>query len=327
MGRMTIRGELLHVDVEAELEAFDWYKARWTPDKLLAASPFRDEHTPSFFVRLEETDDYPAGVWSDSGNYDDEWTSGNFPKLLSYLMNVTYEEAEDYLEEKYGIARDRTIITLRPHTMRPTNRRRLNEAALFADYSADPSEYLLGRGISEEVQRKYGVLHKGEHIAIPWRGPSGRLENVKYRSFHGKTFWYERGATPIQDLVYGIDLIWRAQAKVAIIGEAEIDSMSWLTAGFHSIACGGSAFRDRKVDLIASSPIETLIIASDNDNIGRKLGYSIGKALAGRIELKQVNFTTNVNDANEGLTKHGAKYLRELVENAVVVPVTKYIKK
>ena len=64
MATIVLKNMPVEVDVEAELREFDWTRPTWNSDKLLAASPFRYDKSPSFFVRLEPYGEYPAGVWS-----------------------------------------------------------------------------------------------------------------------------------------------------------------------------------------------------------------------------------------------------------------------
>lgn len=65
MPEIKVRGQTLDIDIETELREFDWTRARWTADKLQAASPMRYDQTPSFFVNL---DGEYAGTWSDSAH-------------------------------------------------------------------------------------------------------------------------------------------------------------------------------------------------------------------------------------------------------------------
>ena len=183
------------IDVESELREFEWVKPRWTADKLIAASPFRYDKTPSFMVRLQPYGKYPAGVWTDSGAYDEEWRSGNFIKLLSFLRNESYEETEEYLRTKYMVSADGDIIVVQPKLKVKRYRQALN-----LTFSQAPAKYLKRRGISDEVQRMFGVGFdpKSNAVILPWRLPDGRLANVKYRKTYGKAFWYERGGWPIR---------------------------------------------------------------------------------------------------------------------------------
>jgi 5S rRNA maturation endonuclease (ribonuclease M5) len=304
----------MDIDIRAELEKYSWIKPRWSSDKLIAASPFRYDHSPSFFVRLEQYGDYPAGTWSDSGAYDDEWRSGNFVKLLSFLRNETYEETEEYLRGEYGWQDDTTgFVSIRPVRLRIQRARQSLSAEILERYTEDNS-YLMKRGISERVQRQLGVLYDTQQKAavIPWRLANGVLANVKYRKTYGKTFWYEKGGRPIRELVYGIE---RA-GPLSVICEAEIDALSWHTAGVAAIAVGGASFNILKRDIILRSPIEELIIATDNDKAGGKLRKEIEVAMSGHVRVRQAYVRSDCKDANEALVKYGVVSLRESIEKS-----------
>lgn len=296
MPSIKIRGQTVAVDIEAELREFDWgYRARWLPEKLIAASPFRYDKTPSFFVNL---DGPYAGTWKDSGAYDAEWESGGFVKLLAFLRNETYEETAEYLIEKYG-AHDTDELKLRlPKLKMPEGPPKLLPESIVMPAI---SQYLLRRGIDEDTQRLYGVgygRYKG-FTAIPWHLPNGKLGNVKYRATRGKTFFYERNAYPIRRLVWGLDVVNRLNAKRAALCEAETDAMTWTASGLaYGIATGGVTFTDEQADLIKRSSIEELILAGDNDKAGRKFNEAVKRSLKGYVRLYEVDYGEK-KDANE----------------------------
>jgi DNA primase len=311
MDTIRIRGQNIPVDIRTELEQFNWIRPKWSSDKLIAASCFRYDKSPSFFVNI--TGEY-AGTWGDSGAYDAEWESGNFPKLLSFLRNETYEETEEYLLGEYGVPTDGTdSVILRPVNLRLQRARQSLSADILAQYTEDYT-YLKKRGISERVQRQMGVLYNPQQKAavIPWRLPDGRVANVKYRKTYGKTFWYEKGGRPIRELVYGIE---KAQATT-VICEAEIDAMSWMEAGYSAVAVGGASFNRWKRDLLLRSPIEELIIVTDNDKAGGKLRREIEEAVKGNLRVRQAYVRSDCKDANEALVKYGVSSLRESVEKS-----------
>ena len=314
MPTIQIRGENVDVDVEAELRQFEWTQARWQSDKLLTASPFRYDKSPSFFVRLEQYGDYPAGTWGDSGAYDAEWASGGLVKLLAFLRNETYEEAEDYLADQYGVPASADELRLKPlRLVTQQSRRQLRESALQG--AATPSDYLLGRGISAATQAYYGVQDMPRAVELPWRGANGRLANVKYRSKHGKTFWYVRGGDPIRNLLWGVDKIVSNRASVAVLAEAEIDAMSWREAtGLEAVACGGAEWSWAKRDLVLRSGLERLLIATDNDKAGEKLRRAVESSLLGKVAIEHVRIGGGAKDANEALIKQGPAELRRAIE-------------
>src|SRR5690625_7966344 len=112
---IKIRGQDLLIDIEEELSAYQFDNARWQADKLIANSPFRDESRPSFFVNL--TGDF-AGTWADSGALSDDMASSNFAKLIAFLDDITIEDAERYLINKYCIVQahklDKPILLKNP---------------------------------------------------------------------------------------------------------------------------------------------------------------------------------------------------------------------
>ncbi|MEK4970660.1 toprim domain-containing protein [Cytobacillus sp. FSL R7-0696] len=306
-----LRDQTLDIDVRSELEKFEWTRPTWNADKLIAASPFRYDKSPSFFVRLEDYADYPAGTWSDSGAYDDEWASGNIVKLLAFLRHETVEEVEEYLIDAYGYSALPTDdIKLRPIRVKvQRDRKPLSEQAL-AGYG-EQYDYLKGRGISEQTQRQAGVLYdaKSKAAVFPWRLANGRLANIKHRQTRGKVFWYVKGAIPIRELVYGMEKAGRQ----TIICEAEIDALSWRQAGYSAIATGGASFNEYKRDMIVRSGVEELLIATDNDKPGEKLREEIERMMNRRVRLRHVYVDKRVKDANEALVKLGAESLRESV--------------
>lgn len=310
MAVLTIRGHEVDADITSELEVYDWgYNARWTADKLISASPFRHDNTPSFFVRL---DGEYAGAWADSGAVDDEYQSGHFTKLLAYLRSESIEETERYLLEQYGRlytdANDIRLPELR-------TKRRVKYRQLAPDNVTQAiSPYLTTRGISADTQRRYGVGYNADlpgYTAIPWYTPDGRLANVKYRSTRGKTFFYEKGAQPIRQLVYGLHVVNSDRADTAVLVEGEIDAMSWRTASIPAIAFGGSSISREQIDAIKRSSIRRLLVGGDNDPAGQRLNAEVKRLLSGKIELFDVDYGAQ-NDSNDYLKAHGVAGLERL---------------
>ena len=314
MSKIKIRGHDIFIDIRAELNEFEWFKAKWSDNKLIAASPFRYDRSPSFFVLLEEKGEYPAGTWGDSGAYDEEWKSGGLVKLLSFLRNETYEETHDYLLSKYvNSPANKDITLILPRLQRETFKRVLQHD--IVERQASP--YLTKRGISTEVQAeaKVGKSRHYGFVAIPWYSPDGQLSNVKYRATKGKAFFYERNARPIRELVFGADLYNRSYDDL-IICEAEIDALSWRVAGYNAVAIGGVSFTKQQIDIIRRLPFKRLVVAGDNDKAGVRFNAKIIDALKGRHKLAVVQWSYfSFKDANEVLLAKGKKGLQFLVNS------------
>ena len=297
------------LNISQELEAYDWgYNARWSTDKLIAASPFRYDSTPSFFCNLE------TGGWADSGAVDDDYVKGGFVKLLAYLRGESEAETVDYLLDAYG----RLYEIVEGEEIRLPEirmRKRAKYRKLAPDIITQAiSPYLLTRGISPEAQRQFGVGYGATlagYTAMPWYTPDGRLANVKYRSTTGKRFFYEKGATPIRQLVFGLNVANANRADTAILCEGEIDAMSWATAGLYGIGTGGSSISCEQIDAIKRSSIRRLLLGGDNDAAGRRLNAEVKRRLAGYVELYEVDYGRH-NDANDVLKNEGTEGLRAL---------------
>jgi hypothetical protein len=318
------------VDVRGEIEEYEWgHNAKWSEDKLIAASPFRYDRSPSFFIRLEPGGidefgkQYKAGTWHDSGAYEDEWRSGNIVKLLSYLRSETYEETLEYLTEKYGRAEGKRRPIKPPRI--PKRRRMLTLPQDTIEAAVSP--YLTKRGISEEAQVKAGTgrgRHQG-YVALPWRTIDGRLGNVKYRATRGKMFFYEDNAEPISNLVWGADSV--SPAERCIVCEAEIDALSWRTAGYQAVALGGVGVSDRQIDILLALPVECLVLGGDNDKSGDGFNRRLAKKLIKRKSLALLKWDdVEEKDANDVLRAHGAGTLYLVgYENIISLPRIKKI--
>ncbi|EUJ42553.1 toprim domain-containing protein [Paenilisteria rocourtiae] len=296
MQTIKINDQTVNVDIVAELADYDWYNARWTDAKLIAASPFRVDSHPSFFVNLEG--DY-AGVWGDSGALDTAKEKGNFVSLLANLRGWTYGMTADWLLEKYGFPDvEKLKLSPRLKQLEP-----LDSLVILSDMTTpDTSAYLESRGITADIQRLYGVGGDEEKAVMPWRTKDGLLANIKYRRVDRKDFWFEGGATPIDELVFGLDVVYRERPITVAINEAEIDAMSWcaIEKGGIGVAVGGSSLSDAQRELLLRMPVEEIILAGDNDDKGAKLNQQLKMELGGHFKIRYADYKGE-KDANNFL--------------------------
>lgn len=310
MSKLSVDGHLLDLDIMETLQEYDWVRPRWIPgEKLIAASPFRDEQHPSFFVNLN------TGAWGDSGAYDENYASGNLAKLLAFLRNETYEETLEHLINMYGVAelKPGERISL-PNVSLKSTATRITLDESYLDPYKFRNPYLAKRRISEQVQRFMGVGYSKEDKAVtmPWRHPDGSLANVKFRQIQGKLFWYAKDAAQIRTLVYGIEKVYTKELKTVVVCEAEIDAMSWMTCGVPAIALGGTAVTKAQLEIIRRSPIERLIKVMDNDGPGAKMSRLLDAGLRGYLAVDSVTIPAQHKDSNEALV--AGVNLRDLLE-------------
>lgn len=307
---MKIRNQDVEVDIKKEIKPFlPFQRMSIKNGKLIACSPFRTDTHPSFFLRLEKSGRYEAGVWSDAGSVDPQLSSGTFPKLLALLKNQPVKEIEDELLDKYGGNVGYVSLSL-DFDFKDEKPVDLKNVCSHIELGSD---YLTNRGIPITVQRRCGVRDGGDYIAIPWKNSRGDVLNIKYRHKKQKAFWYEKGGVGIEHLVWGLDTLYDIKADYAVLTESETDAMSAMAAGFPAIALGGINLSNEKQELILKSPIKRLYLATDNDEAGRKIKEGFRRQFSGLIDLYDVRLPQGVKDLNE---LHGAEEIKQKINCA-----------
>jgi DNA primase len=69
--------------------------------------------------------------------------------------------------------------------------------------------------------------------------------------------------------------------------------------GFPAIALGGSNISEKQKQLIYRSPIKTLILATDNDRVGREIREKVFKMFVGYKEIHEISLPEGVKDVND----------------------------
>lgn len=254
----------IHVDIQSYLERFEWEHAKWTEDRLIAASPFRSDSHPSFFVNYNN--DW-AGTWGDSGTGD----SGNFIQLVAELHDTDYETAFEMLKEEFWI---------RPYEA-PSISVKIGvkkEKSIFDIPVHNPSPYLLGRGISEETQQLYRTSEDEYKVCLPYINGMGLATTLKYRRTDSKDFFYEAGNNHLKSMLFGYHAIYVKLPKTVVICEAEIDAMTAYEMGFVGISLGAANLIENQVELIKKVGLDNIIIGTDNDTKGNLAAEEIDQA-------------------------------------------------
>lgn len=315
----------LEIDVRAELEQFEWERATWTHDRLIAVSPFRYDRTPSFYVYIADTATATVGYWGDPGATDPEWSRGGIVKLLAFLRNETPAETIEYLRDKYGSETDANpdgLPQLKPLKLEAERKiYRPLDSAILDRYKWRHS-YLGERSISEPVQRlmRIGFDRERNAVVIPWFNPDGSVGAIKYRRVDTKVFWYERRGRPIREMLYGIDVVYARRLRKVALVEAEVDAMTLMSAGIPAIATGGAtSWNAGKRDMIARSPIDEVVLYRDIDPAGRAWRNRVVSDLRGVVRLKCAIVPSYVKDVNECMQKVGLNAVKSSYKNAVSI--------
>lgn len=281
-------------ELEPYLDQFNRYRIKG--DEFEACSPFRSEKSPSFAVNLE------SGAWVDFGADDDRYYKGHFTALLSFLRGETWQDTNIYLESVYGapIDVDSVELSLQLQTDEITHYPRETASALLRPFMYR-HPYLESRGITEVVQRAFKVGYDRENraVALPWVDKDGNLVNIKFRSIQNKYFYYLEDGLPIKSHVYGLHAVHVKKCVEVWVVESEIDAMYLWSNGIPAVALGRAGMNQRQAQLIINSPIESLVIATDNDKAGRRVAEHIKNVLGGILALSEVVFPPNIKDVND----------------------------
>lgn len=294
---IKVRGLELPVDVKAEIESYDWEQPKWTDSRLIACSPFRNERNPSFAVNLEN------GTFIDSGG-DGDLRKGNFVKLLSFINSESYEDTETRLISLYSpqyAELDKLKLPdvtdwIKEDTSRKTFGR--DELEPFAFHHS----YLENRGIPFNVQRAFDVGYdpKTESVVIPWHNRTGEIVTWKHRKVNSKDFWYAKGGQAVRNHLYGIHWVVRRGFTEVWIVESEIDALTLWSQGKPAVAIGTTVLNTAKRDVLLRAGIESVIIATDNDEGGRKGRRIIIEQLSGLVRVREMSWDgINEKDIND----------------------------
>lgn len=193
--------------------------------------------------------------------------------------------------------------------------------------------YLTGRGISEEVIKKYQITVQTNHpnvLVFPFFDDKGKLQFVKYRKTdydkekdHNKE-WCEANTKPI---LFGM---FQCNDKFdrLIMAEGMIDSLSVATAGYEnavSVPTGAKGFTWVPYCWDWISRFDEIVVFGDFENGYITLLDELKIRLKSKIKHVREEDYKDCKDANEILQKYGVEQIRKCIENAKAVPIERVI--
>jgi len=304
---ITIKGQELDVNYYEELEPYldKFERMQIRGEELTACSPLRNEKRPSFSINLD------TGLWIDRGAEGAE-SRGNFVSILSHLREETYGETADYLLEVYGHKLDNADgLTLNLQLELGGAEVTLLAHEKYQDRIDKPSEYLKSRKIDIETQEMFntGLSDNEDAITLPWHDWQGRIINMKYRKIDSKDFWYSSGGQPVKKHIYGLYRVlelhkiqrkFRKGLAPVYLVESEIDALYLWSIGKLAVAFGGSSISEEQVRLLVGKLSDCkLILATDNDAVGKKFRKVLAKELGGYFTVLELVIPERYKDVNE----------------------------
>ena len=189
--------------------------------------------------------------------------------------------------------------------------------------------YLKGRGISDDVTRKYQIAARKDQpktIVFPFYDHNGKLICAKYRKTDfvaGRDKckeWFESGTEPI---LFGENHC--TPGKPLVITEGQIDSLSVAEAGIEnalSVPNGaqGMTWIENCWDFLQQ--YSEIIVFGDCEKGKVTLAEDINRRCsAQKIRVVQQEDYLGEKDANAILQKYGAEAIRQAIQNAKEMPI------
>lgn len=204
-------------------------------------------------------------------------------------------------------------------------------------------EYLLSRGISEAIAKKYEVTihNKRDNVLVfPFYDERGLLQYIKYRDtehFKGKTYldangetqnaakeWMEKDCKPI---LFGMKQC-NGKFDRLVITEGQLDSLAVAESGIEnatSVPGGMNNFRWVPYCWNWICQFEEIVVFGDFENGHMTLLEDIKKRFPNKIKYVQEKDYQGCKDANAILKRYGKEAVRQAVDNAILVPVERVI--
>lgn len=236
--------------------------------------------------------------------------------MITLAREFDFELSNSATNEYYGLKnhrRFRRLVNRHPET---------KEFAI---------EYMRGRGISEEVTRKYNLSERKDRAGVlvfPFFDENNTLQFVKYRNTDPEKiekFGKEYTEKDCKPILFGMNHCDSEANDTLVLTEGQIDSLSLAECGIQnavSVPLGVNAFTWVPYCWDFLKKFKTLIVFGDREKGKITLLDDMTKRFMGAVKHVREEDYLECKDANELLQKHGKQAIINAVNNAVFVPVT-----
>lgn len=251
-----------------------------TSNDFLCLCPFHgNRHTPSFSVShtkgLYICFNPSCGV---SGNIVDlvkETTKRNDFEALRFISSMQPNSSEVFEEELASLLEDKPDFV-------EFSQEKLDE--LYESNDDRSREYFYSRGFTDKAidHFKLGYSKSQDMVIVPVHSPDGLPVGLVGRSIDGKQFKNSTNL-PRSKTMFNLNRAKR-EGGTLIVVESSFDAIKLFEAGFpNAVATLGGHLSNENLDNL-NRYSSRIIIATDMDEAGRKLG----KAIASKLKNKEV---------------------------------------
>lgn len=178
--------------------------------------------------------------------------------------------------------------------------------------SKEALQYLHKRKLTMSVIEAYklGFDPEDNTVLFPVRGLDGKVVFYKGRSIAGKHF-YNAKEIDKSSVVFGLwELLQMDSVDMAVwITESEIDALSLICYGIPAIAIMGSHISEEQCKELESTPFRRFVLATDNDDAGRKGASQIKRLLIPKgFRFTNLQWHTQLKDINDLCKEYGGSF-------------------
>ena len=184
--------------------------------------------------------------------------------------------------------------------------------------SREASEYLHNRKLANWVLEDYklGFDPEDKTVLFPVRDMAGRVVFYKGRSIAGKRFYNAKDIDK-SFLVYGLYELCNRRFSRGVpteknhiwITESEIDALTLISYGELAVAIMGSHISEEQCKELEKAPFRKFILATDNDEAGRKGASQIKRLLIPKgFRFTNLQWHTDLKDINDLVKRYGDEF-------------------
>lgn len=241
---------------------------------------------------------------------------GGLEYLISHIGNMGHFEVAKFV---------RQLRANRPDTFDQDMEEIFNEKPTFKEFSQatldklhkdlmsnvlGSKDYFLGRNITEESMEYFylGASESQQMVTVPLHSPDGLPVGIIGRSIEGKRF-KNSDSLPRSLTMFNLHRAKKSSATI-IVCESSFDAIRIHQAGYPNVVAtlGGAISKENVYNLNRYS--SSIIIATDADEAGRKLGNEISTKLSNK-NISWASFDDGV------IYPHGAKDVGDLTDQEI----------
>lgn len=181
--------------------------------------------------------------------------------------------------------------------------------------SEEACEYLHKRKLPNWILEafKLGFDKEDNTVLFPVRGMDGKVAFYKGRSIVGKHFYNAKDIDK-SSIVFGLWELCNCHFSQGVatpedeiwLTESEIDALTLIGYGCYAVAIMGSHISEEQCKELERSPFRKFILATDNDEAGRKGASQIKRLLIPKgFRFTNLRWETSLKDINDLVKEYG----------------------